>query len=85
MKFWRALRRRCPRCGSRDIWLRWGQLRTRCLGCGYPFEHEEGYWVGAMIVNLGMAEGLFAMVLLGGIALTWPRVAWTHPLIASGC
>lgn len=84
MRFWRALRLRCPHCGNRDVWRRWGQLRHRCPECAYPFEREEGYWVGAMIVNLGIAEGLFALILLGGIGLTWPDVPWTPLLILSG-
>lgn len=78
----RALRRRCPLCGERAIFARWGELVPRCPGCGYSFEREEGYWVGAMIVNLGAAQGLFFAVFLGGIALTWPDVPWTGLLVA---
>ncbi len=48
----------------------------RCPGCGLRFEREEGYWVGAMIVNIAVAELSFLTVLVGGIALTWPDVPW---------
>ncbi len=81
--FWRALRLRCPLCGARGIFTRWGQLHDRCPGCGYSFAREEGYWVGGMIVNLGVAQILFMATFLTGTALTWPDVPWTA-LIAAG-
>jgi uncharacterized protein (DUF983 family) len=78
--FW-ALRLRCPECGSRGVFERWGQLASACPGCGYSFQREEGYWVGAVIVNLGLAQILFMVLLIGGIAVTYPDVPWT-PLLA---
>lgn len=48
----------------------------RCPGCGLRFEREEGYWVGAMIVNIAVAEIAFLAVLVAGIALAWPDVPW---------
>lgn len=76
MRLLRALRRRCPHCGAGGIFASWGQLVANCPGCGYTFEREEGYWVGAMIVNLGAAEVLFAVILLTTMAMTWPDVPW---------
>jgi uncharacterized protein (DUF983 family) len=78
---WRALRRRCPLCGHRAIFRTWGQLTERCPGCGYSFEREEGYWVGAMIVNVGAAQGLFFALFIGGLWLTWPDVPWAGLLV----
>lgn len=80
----RGLRGRCPHCGGHDVFARWGHLRERCPRCGYSFEREEGYWVGAMIVNLGVAQLLFMAVLLGTIALTTPDVPWTPLLVVAG-
>jgi uncharacterized protein (DUF983 family) len=51
-------------------------LRTRCPTCGLRFEREEGYWVGAMIVNLAATMVAFFVVLMGGILLWWPDVPW---------
>lgn len=82
MRLWRALWLRCPHCGARGIFSRWGQLVDRCPGCGYSFEREEGYWVGAMIVNIGAAQVLFFAVFLGGLLLTWPDVPWTLLTVA---
>jgi uncharacterized protein (DUF983 family) len=81
--FGRALRKRCVQCGERGIWTGWGQLAERCPRCGYSFEREEGYWVGAIIVNLGLAQILFMVILIGGMALTYPDVPWTPLLVGS--
>lgn len=82
-KLVRALRKRCPHCGTPGVFTAWGQLAAQCPGCGYTFEREEGYWVGAMIVNLGMAQLLFAIILLGSMILTWPDVPWTTVVVLS--
>jgi uncharacterized protein (DUF983 family) len=73
----RALRRRCPVCGFKPIFEGWFSLRPRCPQCNFSFEREEGYWVGALIANIAAAEGLFALVLIGGIVATHPDVPWT--------
>ncbi len=71
-----ALRRRCPVCGAPGIFDGWFTLRPRCPRCNFSFEREEGYWVGALIANIAVAELLFAAVFLGGVVLTWPDVPW---------
>ena len=78
----RALHRRCPVCGAGGIFDGWFELRARCPGCNFSFEREEGYWVGALIANIAVAEGVFAVLFLGGVALTWPQVPWTGLTIA---
>ena len=74
----RALRRRCPLCGTKPIFDGWFALRDRCPGCNFSFEREEGYWTGALIANIAVAEGLFAILFLGGIMATYPDVPWTQ-------
>lgn len=73
----RALVLRCPLCGQRGIFRRWLTLAGRCPKCAYPFEREEGYWVGAMIVNTGATQLLFFAWFLGGMLVTWPDVPWS--------
>jgi uncharacterized protein (DUF983 family) len=48
----------------------------RCPGCGLRFEREEGYWVGAMIVNFAVTEVAFVVVFAAGLAISWPDVPW---------
>lgn len=78
----RALARRCLVCGAAGIFTGWFTLRDACPGCGHSFEREEGYWVGAMIMNTAGAQLGFFILLLGGMALFWPEVPWTGLLVA---
>ena len=38
---------------------------------------EPGYWIGSYTVNLFVTEGIFAVIFVGGMFLTWPAVPWT--------
>lgn len=57
-------------------------MAAACPACGLEFEREEGYWVGAMIVNIVVTELVFGAVLVGGMLASWPDVPWTQLLIA---
>lgn len=78
----RALRRRCLACGARGLFSGWFTMRNRCPACGFDYEREEGYWVGAMILNIGGAQLLFLATFVGGLLATWPDVPWTGLWIA---
>lgn len=77
----RAFARRCPWCGGRGVFASFFELKRACPTCGYRFEREEGYWVGAMIVVTGLLYVVFAALMLGVIALTHPDVPWTPLLV----
>ncbi len=72
----RALRHRCPRCGASGVFASWFTLRDDCPSCGLRFEREEGYWIGAMIINTAITFALFLVLFIGGILLTWPDPEW---------
>jgi hypothetical protein len=52
-------------------------MKVDCDHCGVHFEREEGYWVGALIINTTVTFGTFLIIFVGGILLTWPDVPWT--------
>lgn len=79
----RGLRRRCPICGNKGIFKSWGQLRDRCPTCNYNFVREDGYWVSAIIVNLGVIEILFGILFIVVVIATAPDVEWV-PLLVLG-
>ena len=54
----RALQRRCPYCGAAGIIRTWFELRETCPNCGVEFNREEGYFLGAMAINLVVTEGV---------------------------
>jgi uncharacterized protein (DUF983 family) len=58
----RGLTRRCPLCGSGGLFTGWFRMRERCPRCRYRFEREEGFFLGAYVVNLGVTEGLLLLV-----------------------
>lgn len=72
----RGLLRRCPRCGRGRLFAGWFRLADRCPRCGLAFERGEGYWLGAMAINLGATEVVFAALLVVWAVLAWPDVPW---------
>lgn len=73
----RAARLRCPRCGGGGLFASWTRLKDRCPGCELLLDRgEEDHFLGAYVLNLAVAEAVPALVLLGGVALTWPEVPW---------
>ena len=66
----RALRRRCPYCGGSGIFAGWFSLRDRCPTCVVSFDREEGYFLGAMLVNLLVAEFLTVAVAVALMVFT---------------
>jgi len=53
---WRGLTKRCPRCGAGHLFRRWFELRPACPRCGFRFEREEGFFLGAYVINLAVSE-----------------------------
>jgi uncharacterized protein (DUF983 family) len=60
----RALRRRCPRCGSAGIWSSWFRMKHACPTCGQVFERgeSEDFWIGAYLINLVVAETMAVVI-----------------------
>ena len=79
----RGFAKRCGRCGERSLFDGWFKMADRCPRCDLPFERGEGYWLGAMAVNLGAAEVAFGITLLVGALLTWPDPPWLALTIIS--
>ncbi|MDQ3555898.1 MAG: DUF983 domain-containing protein [Gemmatimonadota bacterium] len=74
----RALLLRCPHCGGGRLLESWFRLRPVCPTCGLRTDRgEEDFFLGAMMFNLVLAEGLLALSLVGLLVATWPRVPWT--------
>jgi uncharacterized protein (DUF983 family) len=73
----RALRRRCPNCGGGGIWRNWLIMRETCPTCGIPFGRgEQGYIVGAYMLNIIAAELVFAAIFVAVLLSTWPDPPW---------
>lgn len=55
----------------------------RCPRCGHKFERGQGFWLGAIMINSAATFGLFLLVFVGGMVVTWPDTPWTALLIAT--
>ncbi|HUR23723.1 MAG TPA: DUF983 domain-containing protein [Acidimicrobiales bacterium] len=69
----RGAAKRCASCGQGRLFAGWFRMAPTCPGCGYRFEREEGFFLGAYVMNLVIAQLLVvllaivpAIVLLAG-------------------
>jgi uncharacterized protein (DUF983 family) len=72
----RGLRRSCPICGYRKIFSNYFKLKEACPRCAYNFSREDGYWVGAIIMNTAVTEGLFLLLFIVTIIEMAPDIDW---------
>ena len=52
----------CPICGSGKLFTRWFRMKERCPRCGYLYEREEGFFLGAYVINLAIAQSLVILL-----------------------
>jgi uncharacterized protein (DUF983 family) len=72
-----AARLRCPVCGARGVLRSWMKMRERCPSCGVRLERgEHDFFLGAMMFNIALAEGMLAIVLVVVMIALWPNVPW---------
>ena len=57
----RGVARRCALCGSGGLFLSWFKMRDRCPRCGYVFAREDGFSLGAVLMNFAVTEALLAL------------------------
>lgn len=52
-------------------------MRATCGSCGLDLQRGEAdYFIGSMMFNLVLGEGVFVLALLGSMAARWPEVPW---------
>jgi uncharacterized protein (DUF983 family) len=70
--------RHCPRCGGGHLYHGWFRMVDRCPRCSYTFAREEGFFLGAFVINFGVTiAGLAVMmgILIGVLASHGPHRA----------
>ena len=73
----RALALHCPDCGSGGLFRRWLFLQPRCPRCALRTDRANpDHVVGAYLVNLILAELLFAAGFGVWLLAVWPAVPW---------
>jgi uncharacterized protein (DUF983 family) len=52
----RGARLRCPVCGGASVFQSPFRVRPECPACGAVFQREEGFFVGAVMINVVTTE-----------------------------
>lgn len=74
MALLRGLRKRCPRCGERNVFVTYFQMRGECPRCHLRFAKEEGGFLGALTLNWLVAISAWVVLLVVVLILTVPDV-----------
>lgn len=75
--FLRGALLRCPWCGGGGLMKSWFHLKSHCPRCGLRTERgEEDFFLGAMVFNIAISEGLLAGIMVLVMIVTWPDVPW---------
>ncbi len=70
----RGFTRHCARCGSGKLFRHYVSMVPECSRCGLHFEREQGYWAGALAINIMSVGAMFAVTFLVAMILTVPDV-----------
>ena len=60
----RGLRLRCPACGQGSLFRSMFKMNDECEHCGMVFMREQGYFIGAIYVNVIVTESLIFLTYL---------------------
>ena len=63
----RGARLRCPACGGAGVFQSPFRVRPECPACGTVFQREEGFFVGAIMLNVVTTEA--AVMAAAGLCL----------------
>lgn len=69
----RGLTRRCPLCGAGGSFETYFTMRERCPRCNLRFDRIDGQRSGAIGMNTIVTCGMLAIVVVGGLVLTYPE------------
>ena len=82
--FWRAVRRRCPRCGNRGIWATWFHTHSHCPHCELVLDRgESDYFYGAYMLNFVAAELVVMVTFVAALLVTWPAPPWNALMVGA--
>jgi len=65
----RCLRLRCPACGQSSIVAAPFNIRHHCPSCRALFRREEGFFVGAIAVNVVTTEAVILLVYVASMPI----------------
>lgn len=75
----RGLTMRCPNCGGRTLFAGVLKANERCPVCGFVFEREEGFFLGAVVINYAFTT--FLLIVPLGVAVFMQLISVTVALL----
>jgi gluconolactonase len=77
----RAVRLRCPNCGTGKLFRGPFRMHDACSACGASFKREQGFYLGSIYINYGATVigtgALYALLVLG--------FGWSHEAALAIC
>lgn len=70
--FARGLRKHCVCCGGGRLFDGWLKMKAECPTCGYRFEREEGFFLGAFVLSFAVMQATVGICIAAGLVLTLP-------------
>jgi uncharacterized protein (DUF983 family) len=63
--FIRGLKLQCPNCGLAPLYYSPFRMSDYCRYCDITFEREQGYFVGAIYINVIATEAILLITVMG--------------------
>jgi hypothetical protein len=60
-------------CGGSGLFRQWVRMASRCPTCGLVFARVPGQWLGSWFLNVCLAQTVVVLILILGVAFTWPN------------
>lgn len=81
----RGLLLRCPSCGKPTLVRGVLRVHDRCRVCGLPFEHDDGFFLGALVLNylITFFAGILPVIILTAAGVL--SIFWGIVLAAAAC
>jgi uncharacterized protein (DUF983 family) len=72
----------CPRCARTPVFHHLVMMNRKCSSCGYVYERENGYFLGAMVIGYALSAFSAVPTLIAGF---WVYHAELLPVTALAC
>lgn len=68
----RGFVKHCAVCGQGRLFRGWVRMVPACPRCGLRFQRAPGQWLGSWFLNICVAQAAVVLVLVVGVAVTFP-------------
>jgi hypothetical protein len=77
----RCINLRCPVCGRSSIVERPFNIKRACSSCNALFKREEGFFTGAMLINVITTEVVILAIYAGSLVVMGFDYEFVYPIL----